>query len=45
MIESYSGRNGIREADGEAVRAILDHRVRTLIMGMEKILDIGNEDL
>lgn len=45
LIESYSGRNGIREADGEAVRAILDHRVRTLIMGMEKIPDIGNKDL
>lgn len=33
------------EADGEAVRVILDHRVRTLIMGMEKILAIGNKDL
>lgn len=45
LIENYRGRNGIREADGEAVRVILGHRVRTLIMGMEKILDIGNKDL
>lgn len=39
------GGMGFREADGKPVRVILGPRVRTLIMGMEKILDIGKKDL
>lgn len=35
-IEGWGGRSGIREDGGEAVRGILNQRVRTLIMGMER---------